>query len=106
MTRFVEVEHPDINATGSVPESALDHWVKAGWTPVEHPEADTPPPPLPDGDPSLEWTRAELDDYAARRCAIDTTGQANKADVLAAIQSVLAAQPDSTTNTTDSDEES
>lgn len=99
MPRFVDVEHPDVESIGRVPESALAHWEKAGWTPVEHPPE---PVEVPEGEPSLEWTRPALDAYAAQRLSLDTSGERTKADVLAAIQSVIAAQPDSSTETEES----
>jgi len=98
MTRFVEVEHPDLPDAppGRVPESALEHWKKAGFRLVEEPAEDPATAPLPDGEPSLEWHRSELDNYAHQRLALDTTGEPNKAEVLATIQAAFAAQPDST----------
>lgn len=42
--------------------------------------------PAADGDPTAEWTRAELDAYALDVKHIDTTHEPNKAAVLAAIK--------------------
>lgn len=43
------------------------------------------PHDYPDGDPTADWTRAELDAYALDVKHIDTTHEPNKAAVLAAI---------------------
>ena len=60
----------------------IDHVKAAGAPPAGGEEG----PAYPDGEPSLEWTRAQLDAYAAdMEPPLDTTGLATKADVLAAI---------------------
>lgn len=98
MAKFVEIEHEGIEATARVPESSVAHYKKAGWKLVAQTEADSAPA-LPEGDPSLEWTRPQLDAYAARRLSLDTSDERTKGDVLATIQAAIAAQPDNNTET-------
>lgn len=45
---------------------------------------------VPAGDPTDDWTRAQLDAYAATLLDLDTAPMRNKADVLAAIQDATA----------------
>lgn len=40
----------------------------------------------PEGEPSTDWTRAQLDAYATEH-GVDASGAKNKGDVLAAIES-------------------
>lgn len=101
MTKFVEVEHEGIEVTGLVPESALGHYAKGGWTPVARPEAEAiSSATLPEGAPTSEWSRADLDAYAARHFSLDTTTERTKADVLARIRGAAASQPTSSTTET------
>lgn len=56
---------------------------------------ETPNPPVPavaaESAPSMEWTRADLDAYAASQ-GLDTSGEANKTDALAVITAHIQAQ--------------
>lgn len=52
---------------------------------LTEPPADEVPPTWPEGEPSEDWRRDELDDYALAH-GLDTSGMAKKADVLAAIK--------------------
>jgi hypothetical protein len=35
---FVKIAHPDVEQHATVPETALEHWARAGWTLAPEPE--------------------------------------------------------------------
>lgn len=51
------------------------------------------PNPGPEQAPSMDWTRDQLDAYAADRHGLDTRGEPNKAAVLAAIEAAAPVDP-------------
>lgn len=117
MPNFIQVV---VTATGRkqwVPEHYLNHPVLGAGIQLPPSVRDKT---LPEGDPTKSWTRAHLDQYAAR-LGIGTTDLANKTEVLDAIAehqagieahqvpdaAALAADgTDTTTQTTDGTESS
>ena len=55
---LIEITHPDVEQTTSVPEESLGHWARAGWAPVEQPTTDAGESP-PDGTTAAEPAGAE-----------------------------------------------
>lgn len=85
--RFVQAWSTRTGAEQWVPVHFFDSPVTSRGLTRENPN------PGPVRVPSLDWTRAELNDYAATVLGVDTTGEANKAAALAAIEAAAPVEP-------------
>jgi hypothetical protein len=94
---FVEVYSKTTGAKQMVPAHFLGHPVLGkDFAPTDSGRAVLA---LADAAPSLSWTREQLDGHAGD-LGIDSTGMANKAEVLAAIDGAAVAQSSPETGST------
>ena len=75
---------PESEAAPEAPASAPSD-VQGGETPATEVTTPAEAPAYPDGEPTVDWTRKQLDAYAADKLELDTTKLESKAAVLAAI---------------------